>query len=730
MSRRCSAGRNLPRHGKNSRVIPGGFDAAMRSLPCIITLHIMAIYTIIALFPHYSRRYDMKNAPRITTILIIAALLLMLFLTFSLLEYSRTRSDFISMIRDEGFTLLDVLTASGERSLLAYEESERLMQARLFDNARWIEARDYEAPMRASQLRHMARKTSLYRILLFDRIGNLEMDISAAERAATAGIPRLQRDVAGFLRDAKADSLVVGFREGESPLRQRYVVMVRRRKGGAVAVVSDAGRLATFRKELGPGRLIQEIGNQPGIAYVVLQDTVGILLASTGITSMSRIQADPFLLDLYAGTTRDGRFFSWMNNDVYELAGDFLVEGDKVGLFRIGLDLQHYRRLLRNTRYRLGVIVLLYVLAGAAGLVLLVSRQNLRLMSQAFQRVTSHTEEMLQKMRDGIIAVDAAEKITVCNEAACAILGLLPRVAEGGNTADLEPAVQAVLHESLSSGAPVIHGGEKVVIQGQERILSLRTSVLKTDKQTIDTVILLITDLTDQKALERELRQREKFSAMGKLAAGVAHEIRNPINAISMIAQRFLREFTPVSDGAEFKSLAETVISESKRSNEIIARFLDFARPPELTIQTVSAAALIKEISGIMKSTGDHRGIDLYTDRVADADLEVDRGQMKQVFINLLQNSYQAMSAGGSVTIYGNVIENTYRFSVIDTGPGIAAENIEKIFDLYFSTRPDGLGMGLAIVYQIISRHNGTISVRNREEGGAEFTITMPFKEQ
>ncbi|MBN2415301.1 PAS domain-containing protein [bacterium] len=668
----------------------------------------------------------MKNIPRTATILIAAGLLLVLFVTFSLLEYARTRSDFISMIRDEGFTLLDVLTASGERSLLAYEESERLMQARLFDNARWIEANDYERTLPDSSLRHLAEETALSRILLFDARGGCHADIHDGEGADTSGIFRLRQTVVLFLADSETDSLAIGFDESGTSLKQRYAVMVRRRRGGAVVVVSDAGRLADFRKELGPGRLIQEIGEQPGIAYVALQDTVGILMASTGVTSLSRIQSDPFLGGLYARNTQDGRFHPWLNGDVYEIAGDFLVEGDNIGLFRIGLDLSQYRRLLRNTRYRLTVIVLLYVLAGAAGIVLLISRQNLRLMSRAYRRVTTHTDEILQKMRDGIIAVDSRAAISVCNEAACAMLGLDPEITGRGETADLNPAVRAVLLESLSTGSPVLRGGEPMEIQGKERILSLRTSVLKNEEGAIDTVILVITDLTDQKALERELRQQEKLSAMGKLAAGVAHEIRNPINAISMIAQRFLREFTPVKDREEYFSLAQTIVSESRRSNEIIRRFLEFARPPELSIEPVSTHTLISEIRSIMQSTAESGDITLKTDAVAEAILEIDGGQMKQVFINLLQNSFQAVPPGGTVEISGALSDDAYRFTVSDTGPGIADENIDAIFDLYFSTRADGLGMGLAIVHQIISRHRGSIVVGNRESGGAEFTITLP----
>jgi len=676
-----------------------------------------------------SKKQIIDHPPRFLTVLISACLLLLLFVTFSLLEFSRTKSNITTMLKDEGFTLLDALIASGERSILAYEESELLMQKRLLDNASWIEQLDFQSNLSRSVLDEISARTSLYRILVYDRYGSLSISSSPSVHEATETFPTVQAEIRKFLAQTTSDSLIIGFRQGRSPLQQRYAVVLRRRKGGAVVVVGDAERLIEFRKELGPGRLIQEIGNQPGIEYVVLQDTIGIMLASTNITSINRIQTDSFLVRIYESRSRDSRFYRWQGKKVFEIAGDFQVEDENIGLFRIGLGTSHYQHILRNTRYRLIFIVVLFVLAGAAGISVFVSRQNLQLLSQAYKRVQTHTGEILQKMKDGVITADQNRHITVFNDAASGIFHIKPSKAVGSAVSLLPPAVCSVIKESLDTGTAGARIREKVIIRKKERTLSLRTSILKNDQGVSDTVILVVTDLTEQKRLEEALRQKEKQSAMGRLAAGVAHEIRNPVNAINMIAQRFLNEFKPSTDREEYENLARILIKESKRSDEIIRRFLEYARPAELNRSTVSAAKIFYEVKDIMKSSAEAKNTEIKIHIIRDAVLYIDANQIKQVFINLVQNSLNAISSKGQITITGNTDKKYYIISVTDNGVGIPEHHRDKIFDLYFTTSKDGLGMGLAIVYQIINRHNGSIEVVSSEGTGTEFIIKLPVKD-
>ena len=668
--------------------------------------------------------------PRLFTVLVTAGLLLLLFVTFSWLESSRTKSNFVSILEDEGFTLLDVLIASGERSILAYEETELLMQSRLLDNAYWIERLDFQRKISIPLLDEIASETSLYRILIFNNSGELILSSTSVHDAEDQKFSAVKNDIKEFLTQDSPDSLIIGFRQGRSPLQQRYAVVARRRRGGAIVVVGDAARLIKFRRELGPGRLIQEIGDQPGIEYVVLQDTVGIMLASSAVTSMSRIQSDFFLTGIYQTKSRGSRFYKWQNKNVFEIAGGFLVEENNFGLFRIGLETSHYRQILRNTRYRLVFIVLLYVLAGAAGISFFVSRQNLRLLSQAYKRVQTHTGEILQNLKDGVIAVDKTGKITVFNDAAASIFHISSSKAIGRQAVAINQSTFALIQESLETGRPVERIREKVVIRNRERILSLCTSILKNDQGLIDTVILVVTDLTEQQRLEDALHREEKQSAMGRLAAGVAHEIRNPVNAISMIAQRFLNEFKPTADREEFESLVKTMINESKRSEEIIRRFLEFARPAALNLEVASAKQLLGEVVNIMISSAEVKNVELKLAVINDARLHIDTSQIKQVFINLIQNSLEAISGKGCITITAQVEEKNYLITVADTGGGISPEHIDKIFDLYYTTRKEGLGMGLAIVYQIINRHNGSIEVTSRKGEETQFTITLPLKDK
>lgn len=666
----------------------------------------------------------------ITTILIFTGILLLLFASFALFEFSRSKKDLVSMLKDEGLILLDALAASGERSILSYEELEQLMQNRLLNSAYWIEEVDFTSGLTRSFLDQFALTMNFYRIHVFARTGNRVMS-STPPHQEQSSIPRVDRDkvVQEYLLNSDLDSLIIGFREGQFLKEPRYAVVVRRRKGGGIVVAADAKKLAALRKELGPGRLIQEIGSRPGIVYLTLQDTLGILLASKGVGEMTRISSDSFLYNVFTNKTTGSRFSSYKGNEVFEIAGSFMMEGDHLGIFRIGLKTDHYRNILRNAKYRLFFIALILVLAGIFGLSFMMVNQNIKLLSESYQRVKTHTGEILQNMKDAVVATDGEGRITVFNEAAATLFSLPHEKVVGRLIQSLDIPSLSILQKSLAISQPIDKPHEKVIIENKKRILSLRTSILKRDDNDIDTVILVASDLTLQSHLEEKLRQQEKLSAMGKLASGVAHEIRNPMNAIGMIAQRFLKEFEPREGEEEYKNMARTVVRETKRSNEIVHRFLQFAKQPALNVSPVSVRPFLNEIHDLLRSSADAQGVDLIIQVNEKPTLHLDRNQMKQALLNLVQNGLDATPPGGCVRITGNITGGYYVISVSDTGSGISEENLHKIYDLYYTTKKEGTGMGLPIAYQIVQSHGGDIDVESQEGQGTTFKIRLPLEE-
>ncbi len=224
--------------------------------------------------------------------------------------------------------------------------------------------------------------------------------------------------------------------------------------------------------------------------------------------------------------------------------------------------------------------------------------------------------------------------------------------------------------------------------------------------------------LSEKHALaEAALRRRDRLSAMGELASTVAHEVRNPLNAIAMSAQRLRREFlASVPDGqdedrAELEQLLGVVEGETRRINDVVQQFLEYARPPKLAPREMDLAAGVRDVVEASRAMAEARGVSLAVETSGSGPAVVDAVQLRQAVENLVRNAIEATPAGGSVTVSVITGGKGHSIEVRDTGSGIAPEDLPKVFDLYFTTKPDGTGVGLAVTQQIVSAHGGTIEV-------------------
>jgi len=225
--------------------------------------------------------------------------------------------------------------------------------------------------------------------------------------------------------------------------------------------------------------------------------------------------------------------------------------------------------------------------------------------------------------------------------------------------------------------------------------------------------------------IEIEHIKREKFLYMGRVAAGVAHEIKNPLNAIGMIVQRFKREFKPVIEEAEYFSLLEIITHEVSRVNNIIDRFLKFARPQELKKSSVDFSSIVKEIIILFTLQAQEKGIFIEESLKEDLYCQLDRDQIKQAIMNIFINAIEATKKG-KIQISTEQKGNNIYLRIKDTGPGIPEEEKSKIFELYFTTKSRGNGIGLCIAQKIIEQHMGKIDVKSIAGKGTEFIIILP----
>ncbi len=230
------------------------------------------------------------------------------------------------------------------------------------------------------------------------------------------------------------------------------------------------------------------------------------------------------------------------------------------------------------------------------------------------------------------------------------------------------------------------------------------------------------------KSLEAEVSRQERLSVLGNMAATVAHEIRNPLNSISMGLQRLKAEFAPTQDEDQYARFIELMQGEVQRLNSIVEQFLSLARPLEIKPEELRIQDVLKELATL--SEGDARQSKVRIQVMASPDLpplRLDRNYLKQLLLNLILNGVQAMPQGGTLTLEAKTSRSNFFITVTDTGVGIPLENLSRIFEPYFTTKTNGSGLGLAIARRIVEAHGGTITVSSEPDRGCRFQISLPM---
>lgn len=377
--------------------------------------------------------------------------------------------------------------------------------------------------------------------------------------------------------------------------------------------------------------------------------------------------------------------------------------------------------------------------------------------------LVNHNESILKHMSSGLIATDRNRVISTCNDKAREILRLPLIDVIGQEMGILPPPLNEMLSNTLE-GKAAYSNHEVEILSDHNAVayLNAATSLLKDESGNMTGALLVFNDLTDIKLLESEMWRADKLASLGTLAAGMAHEIKNPLVSIKTFAQLLPTKYEDKDFRDTFSAIT---IEEVERINSIVEKLLEFARPTAPMFEPVDIIVIIKEVLMLLTPEFTKHGIIVSESFEAPtAPMIGDKGQLKQALLNLCLNGMQAMQGaeksgarelsimvgfrkrrhrgpeGSAVDeiaqmFYGTEIPTsaddaeTLVVRVRDSGKGIGRTELARIFDPFFTTKEKGLGLGLAVVHGIVKEHSGNISVDSEENAGTEFTISLPVRQ-
>ena len=337
-------------------------------------------------------------------------------------------------------------------------------------------------------------------------------------------------------------------------------------------------------------------------------------------------------------------------------------------------------------------------------------------------------ERIVESIRSGLVTTDLDGNIYTFNAAATEITGYHLDQVQGRPLVEIFGDIQEQIDLSLEAAGE----GEQLprfesdlqTPDGFAVRIGFSVSLLMSDKNEATGLIITFQDLTEIRSMEESIRRKDRLAAVGRVAAGLAHEIRNPLGAMRGAIQ-VLESSTP--PGSTQASLMDIILKESDRLNSIITNFLSYARPQAGDFTDVDLTDAVKDTLTLLKHSPDVREAHIFDAALEPARMVGDPTQIKQIFWNLARNALQAMPDGGLFRVELKPLPNKrVRIAFEDTGRGMTQEQVEKLFEPFSSSTSGGTGLGLSIVYQIVKDHNGVINVRSREGAGTTITIDFP----
>jgi len=531
-------------------------------------------------------------------------------------------------------------------------------------------------------------------------------------------------------------------------------------KGAALIRSFEAGtRTGMMGRQWGQSQLQQllaETAQQPDIVYLMVTDETGKAIAHNNPDQIGSIHGGELDLNQISGdknlqwrriTRTDGQ-------NVFEVYRKFIPTGpprgrgmmrrhmqmmghqpqihmqenapDSARIIFVGLDMSPIEEAQRADVRHAIIMGTILLLVGFAGFTLLFLVQSYRSTRASLSRIKAFSDNVVENVPIGLLALDHQGKIAAFNRGAEAILQMSALQVIGQSAERILPAgLLDEINHSKKQADVIEKEIECKMADGKMVPLEIGASSLKDENDVFLGNVLLFKDLTEVRALRREVARSQRLASVGRLAAGVAHEIRNPLSSIKGFATYFKERYP---DRPEDQQTADIMIQEVDRLNRVVGQLLEFARPISIKPKTISLEALLNDAVRLIKERAAEKNITVNTRNTARINTAWgDPDRINQILLNLFLNAIDAMENGGELDV--EISSDDSReicISVSDTGCGISPQHIPRVFDPYFTTKSTGTGLGLAIAHNIAEAMGGRISVESPQDRGSIFRVFFP----
>ncbi|MEW6049735.1 MAG: ATP-binding protein [Candidatus Zixiibacteriota bacterium] len=634
-----------------------------------------------------------------------------------------SRNDSFRLLVLQGTAFTEALAEASENAIAAEMYYDRLAQRRYMDLAGELFALDTRPPSNA-MLASYARAHDLNGIYLYGAD-------SILTAAGTARGERLKppewidQEVRSLIAHPVTRSVLLNEANEETGENVQYYLEIANELDRVIVFSSDARSYNEALSQTGIGFLAQRMAQEKGVEYIIYQSTRGIIFSSRKVGDLLAIESDPFLKSALDSDTIMNRLYDFQGTRVLELVRPFATRRYPFGLFRIGMSLDGFYRVSRGyDRQMIVMSAILFALVVVA-MLYINSRHRRREISRQFSDIKTLTDRIFEQMKVGVVACDEDGIVRLANDSFVATMGISQAV---GRPRQEIAGLNPLQFDSFMTGQLGADEFETHITVNNSRrtLLVARSKVIYEDSRRTG-VVAVTYDITRYREYEQEAARRERLSEMGNLAAGVAHEIRNPLNTISIAAQRLASEFSPSERSEEYAAFTEKIRTETKRLNDIITRFLALAREEKKRSGAVDLSAVIASFAALVKAEAEK--LDIRIDLSVDTDLHVAGAadSLHQVLLNLYNNAKEALGGHpGRMSLAARRDGDRVLLSFDDSGPGIPVELREKVFTPYFTTKEVGTGLGLPTVHRIISDLGGTVAIGESPLGGAAFVISLP----